>query len=159
MEVITLNKRKTNRLLKGIIGTTVALSGLTACSSNVQEELLSVPEETNANPQTSPTEPPPSPEEADCETWTWDEEAGVYQCAEEGSENYGHYYSGGSWFPTIAAFMAGRALGGSGINNNNNAANNPNQPNQNNASNQQPNRTDQVSNPRSGMGSGGIFGG
>ncbi|OLO26538.1 hypothetical protein BTR23_22875 [Alkalihalophilus pseudofirmus] len=173
-----MRKPKTDKLLKGIVGTSVALFGLTACSTNSQEQLFSVPEETNTQ-AASPTTTPPSPDEADCDTWTWDAEAEVYQCVQEESENYGHYYSGGSWFPTIAAFMAGQALGRGGATNanlnndrrqdpNTGATNTQQSVNQNNQNNQtttgqQTNRSNtnsgQVTNSRSGMGSGGTFGG
>ncbi|WP_096200583.1 hypothetical protein [Bacillus sp. FJAT-45350] len=163
-----MQKRKTDKLLKGIIGTSFAIASLTACSTSTQHM---PPEQTYTGGQASPSNTPPSPDEADCDTWKWDEEGEVYQCVQEGSENYGNYYSGGSWFPTIAAFMAGRALGSSS--NNNNAIRNqsPSQqqasPNTNSNTNQQVNQsntnrstnTNQVSNSRSGMGSGGSFGG
>ncbi|MCM3760247.1 hypothetical protein M3212_05520 [Alkalihalobacillus oceani] len=154
-----MKKPKTDRLLKGLVGSSVALLGVTGCSQGIQEEFFSVV------PETEEVEPDPaalpSPEEADCQTWTWDEEAQGYQCAEEGNENYGHYYYGGVWFPTIAAFMAGRAMGGGSGQVRQPAPNRPDQnvnqpPRQDNDQQRTPNR---ATNPRSGMGSGGSFGG
>ncbi|MEC2073895.1 DUF1190 domain-containing protein [Alkalihalophilus marmarensis] len=159
-----MNKPKTDRLLKGIIGTSFALASLSACYSPQTEDLVNIP-------QTSPEEPPPSPEETGCEVWTWDAEAEAYQCAEEGSEHHGHYYAGGSWFPTFAAFMAGRALGSAGsspvtnqrqdsstsTNTQTNQQSNQNQ--QTNQQNQSQQNNNQTTNSRSGMGGGGFFGG
>ncbi|MFC0469862.1 hypothetical protein ACFFHM_04760 [Halalkalibacter kiskunsagensis] len=156
-----MKKPKTDKLLKGFLGSSVALFGLTACSQGAQEELFSVPAEPEEEFQ--PETEPPSPEEADCDTWTWDEEAQGYQCVEEGNANHGHYYHGGSWFPTIAAFMAGRAMGGGGGGGqvrqpatNPRTDQNVNQPRQDNNQQRSPSR---ATNPRSGMGGGGIFGG
>ncbi|WP_368503903.1 hypothetical protein AB3N04_17540 [Alkalihalophilus sp. As8PL] len=161
-----MNKPKTDRLLKGVIGTSFALASLTACSTSSTQELVSVPENENVS---TATEEPPSPQETGCETWTWDAEAEAYQCVEEGSEHNGHYYAGGSWFPTFAAFMAGRALGGAGTssggaNQRQDATPNSNQQtNQNQQSTQQnqsnSNSNNQSTNSRSGMGGGGFFGG
>ncbi|ARK32684.1 hypothetical protein [Halalkalibacter krulwichiae] len=154
-----MTKPKTDKLLKGLLSSSVALMGLTACSPAAQEELFQTP--TEPDPNVQPDAGPPSPEEADCDTWKWDEEAEGYQCVQEGNENYGHYYYGGSWFPTIAAFMAGRAMGGGGGGTRvrepattPRTDQNVNQPNLN--QNQQPGR---ATNPRSGMGGGGSFGG
>jgi hypothetical protein len=152
-------KPKTDKLLKGFLGSSVALFGLTGCSPGMQDELFSVPAE--PEPDYQPETELPPPEEADCDTWTWDEEAEGYKCAEEGNENYGHYYHGGMWFPTIAAFMAGRAMGG-GRQVRQPATTNPgndknvSQPRQDNNEQRSPNR---ATNPRSGMGGGGSFGG
>ncbi|MEB1807045.1 MAG: DUF1190 domain-containing protein [Bacillaceae bacterium] len=171
-----MRKPKTDKLLKGIVGTSVALLGLAGCSTSSQEELFSVPEESQTHNQVVNPGPPPSPDEADCDTWTWDAEGEVYQCVQEGSENYGHYYSGGSWFPTIAAFMAGQAIGRNSTNQSNvnntqrrqepaGTTTNQQRVNQNNqtTTGQQTNRSStnsgQVTNSRSGMGSGGSFGG
>jgi hypothetical protein len=163
-----MNKPKTDRLLKGVIGTSFALASLTACSTSSTQELVSVPENENVS---TPAQEPPSPRETGCETWTWDAEAEAYQCVEEGSEHNGHYYAGGSWFPTFAAFMAGRALGGAGTGTSSREANQrqdatPNsnqQTNQNQQSTQQnqsnSNSNNQSTNSRSGMGGGGFFGG
>jgi hypothetical protein len=157
--VLNMMKPKTDKLLRGLLGSSVALMGLTACSPAAIDELISAPAETEPNVQPDPAEGPPSPEEADCHTWTWDEEAEGYQCAEEGNENYGHYYYGGSWFPTIAAFMAGRAMGGGGGTRQPAVTTprtdqNVNQPNPN-----QQRNPNQAGSPRSGMGGGGSFGG
>ncbi|GAE33690.1 hypothetical protein [Halalkalibacter akibai] len=156
-------KPKTDKLLKGLLSSSVALMGLTACSPAMQEELFQTPAEPDPTVQPDP-DLLPSPEEADCDTWTWDEEAEGYQCVEQGNQNYGHYYYGGSWFPTIAAFMAGRAMagGGGGTRTRQPAVTQPgrdtnvNQPNPNQ---QQPRSPNQAGNPRSGMGGGGTFGG
>ncbi|WP_157796523.1 hypothetical protein [Bacillus sp. FJAT-45037] len=166
-----MRKPKTDRLLMGVVGTSMALASLAACSTSSTEELVGFP---NSETATTNTSTPPSPEETGCETWTWDAEAEAYQCVEEGSENNGHYYSNGSWFPTIAAFMAGRALGGagssSGVTNqrqdgttNNNQQTNQNRTTNTNQSTTSPNQSNQNStqstNSRSGMGGGGFFGG
>ncbi|WP_165763878.1 hypothetical protein [Halalkalibacter urbisdiaboli] len=162
-----MKKPKTDQLLKGVIGTSFALTSLTACSTASNDPLFSVPVEEAPTNSAAPEELPPSPEEADCDTWKWDEEAEGYQCAEEGSEHHGHYYYGGSWFPTIAAFMAGRAMGGkTGSGTVNREKKNVTQPNPNTGNKDttttNPSKnpsTSPGSNPRSGMGGGGSFGG
>ncbi|MCL7747993.1 hypothetical protein [Halalkalibacter alkaliphilus] len=159
-----MNKPKTDKLLKGLVGSSVALFGLTGCAPGLQDELMSVPAEPEANVQ--PDTGPPSPEEADCDTWQWDEEAEGYQCVEPGNENHGHYYYGGMWFPTIAAFMAGRATAGGARGGGGGQVRQPatgtqpdqnvTQPRQDQNQTRTPNR---ATNPRSGMGGGGSFGG
>ncbi|GAE28216.1 hypothetical protein JCM9140_4426 [Halalkalibacter wakoensis JCM 9140] len=159
-----MNKPKTDKLLKGLVGSSVALFGLTGCSPGLQEELLSVPAEPDPEVNVQPDAGPPSPDEADCDTWQWDEEAEGYQCVEPGNENHGHYYYGGMWFPTIAAFMAGRATAGGARGGTqagrpatgNQPDQNVNQPRQDQNQTRSPNR---ATNPRSGMGGGGSFGG
>ncbi|MFC0561010.1 DUF1190 domain-containing protein [Halalkalibacter alkalisediminis] len=149
-------KPKTDKLLKGLLGSSVALMGLTACSPATQEELFSAPAEPDPNVQ--PDLGPPSPDEADCDTWKWDEEAEGYQCVEDGNPNRGHYYYGGMWFPTMAAFMAGRAMGGGGTRQP--AVTTPRtDPNVSQPNPNQQRNPNQATNPRSGMGGGGTFGG
>ena len=151
-----MKKPKTDKLLKGLLSSSVALMGLTACSP----ELFATPAEPDPNVQPDP-DLLPSPEEADCDTWRWDEEAQGYQCVEQGNENYGHYYYGGMWFPTIAAFLAGRATAGGGATRPRQPAVTPprTDPNVNQPNPNQPRNPGQVTNPRSGMGGGGGFGG
>lgn len=155
-----MRKPKTDKLLKGIVGTSVALASLTGCGVT-RHDLIGVPEYRTG---TEVVEVPelPDPREADCDTWTWDEEAEGYQCAQQNSPRYGHYYYGGMWFPTLAAFMAGRATA-PGVTNRS-----PNQqvtqPRTNPGTNTQVTQprtgtNTQVTSPRSGMGSGGSYGG
>lgn len=117
-----MKKSKTDKLLKGIFGTSLALSTLSGCG----DELTSI--------QENETSLLPPAEEADCDTWEWDEEEEVYQCVEHDSPRYGHYYSGGNWFPTKSKFSTWKAKVGSSIKSG-------------------------VTNARSGMGSGGYTGG
>ncbi|MEB1808358.1 MAG: hypothetical protein LPK26_13880 [Bacillaceae bacterium] len=151
-----MKKPKTDKLLKGLLSSSVAFVGLTACSPGLPDELFSTPAEPDPRAQPDPNLLP-SPEEADCDTWTWDEEAEGYQCVEEGNVRYGHYYYGGMWFPTMAAFLAGRASAGGGTRTRQPAVTPPrtdgnvNQPTQP--------RNPDATNPRSGMGGGGRFGG
>ena len=158
-----MRKPKTDKLLKGIVGTSLALATLSGCGVN-RHDLTAVPDYRNANTEVTEVPALPSPSEADCDTWKWDEEAEGYQCAQVGSERHGHYYHGGSWFPTMAAFMAGRMTAGSGssgsagITNRNNSSTNQQvtQPRTNTNTNT---GTSVNSSSRSGMGSGGSFGG
>lgn len=150
-------KPKTDKLLKGLLSSSVALMGLTACSPAAQEELFATPAE--PDPAISPDAGPPSPDEADCDTWKWDEEAEGYQCAEEGNPNRGQYYYGGMWFPTMAAFMAGRAMGGGGGTRQPAVTNPRTDPNVNQPNPNQQRNPGRATNPRSGMGGGGSFGG
>ncbi|MCT8138101.1 hypothetical protein H1D32_10250 [Anaerobacillus sp. CMMVII] len=103
-----MRKPKTDKLLKGIVGTSLALVTVTGCGVN-RHELTAIPDYRTGNPEISEAPALPSPEEADCDTWKWDEEAEGYQCFQESSQRYGHYYFGGMWFPTMAAFIAGRS--------------------------------------------------
>lgn len=166
-----MKKPKTDRLLKGIIGTSFAITSLTACSTSSQQELFTAPSEDHTSQASTPVSPP-SPDEADCDTWKWDAENEVYQCVQEGSAHHGHYYHGGSWFPTIAAFMAGQAMGRSAgstqvrqdtTNSNQQRVNSTNQQRTNqqvsSPNTSQTGSSNQVSNARSGMGGGGVFGG
>jgi hypothetical protein len=153
-----MKKPKTDKLLKGIVGTSLALATLSGCGVN-RHELTSIPDYSSGPIEVTETSELPSPGETDCDTWKWDEEAQGYQCYQEGSQRYGHYYHGGSWFPTMAAFIAGRATAGSGgsagITNRNNSSTNQQvtQPRTNT------NNNTSVTNSRSGMGSGGSYGG
>lgn len=140
-----MKKPKTDRLLKGLLSSSVAFMGLAGCTPALQEELFSTPAMPDPNVQQDPNLLP-SPEETDCDTWRWDEEAEGYLCVEQGNERYGHYYYGGMWFPTMAAFMAGRIAAGGGTRQ-------PavTQPRTDPNVNRNPNR---VTNPRSGIGGG-----
>ncbi|WP_096200396.1 hypothetical protein [Bacillus sp. FJAT-45350] len=149
-----MRKPKTDKLLKGLLSSSMALMGLAACSPALEDELLSPPPDPETNVQPDP-DLLPSPEEADCDTWQWDEEAEGYQCVEQGNENYGHYYYGGMWFPTIAAFMAGRATAGGGTRTRQPAVTPPRTDPNVNPNPQQPRNPT----PRSGIGRGGGFGG
>ncbi|WP_161568378.1 hypothetical protein [Anaerobacillus alkaliphilus] len=157
-----MRKPKTDKLLKGIVGTTVALASLSGCGVT-RHDLVGIPEYRNDNVEVVEVPALPSPEEADCDTWTWDEEAEGYQCAQPNSPRHGHYYYGGMWFPTVAAFMAGRATAGgrTGTGVTNRTTPPPNQqvtqPRTN--TNTSPNTGNITTNPRSGMGGGGTFGG
>ncbi len=155
-----MRKPKTDKLLKGIVGTSVALAAISGCGVN-RHDLIGIPEHRE---DVAVVEVPelPNPEEADCDTWTWDAEAEGYQCAQQNSPRYGHYYYGGMWFPTVAAFMAGRATAGgrTGTGVNNRTTTSPNQqvtqPRTNTNTNPS---TGNINNSRSGMGGGGTFGG
>ncbi|MGO4889763.1 hypothetical protein ACJ2A9_18615 [Anaerobacillus sp. MEB173] len=153
-----MKKPKTDKLLRGLLSSSVAFMGLAGCSPAIQDELFSPPAMPDPNVQPDP-DLLPTPEEADCDTWKWDEEAEGYQCAEQGNENYGHYYYGGMWFPTMAAFMAGRATAGGGTRTRQPGVTTPRTDPNVNPDRQQTRNPNQVTNPRSGIGGGGNIGG
>jgi hypothetical protein len=67
---------KTKKLLTGAVASIFAV-GLTGCSS---QDL------------------PPLPEGTDCNDWEWDNDSGVWECDDNDSRYYGHFFYGGKLF-------------------------------------------------------------
>ncbi|MCU7667205.1 hypothetical protein [Bacillus thuringiensis] len=67
---------KTKKLMMGIISGMAAI-GLSGCANNV----------------------PPKPKDSECKNWKFDKKDGVYECRENHSAHYGHYYYGGTYYP------------------------------------------------------------
>lgn len=142
-----MRKPKTDKLLKGIVGTGLAVATLTGCGN----ELTAIPEYADTEYHEAQL---PSPGETDCDSWMWDDEDGAYQCIEENSGSYGHYYYGGKWYKTKSAFKTAKAnLGTTVTNRNSTQTNQVTQPKTNT------NNNSTITNSRSGMGSGGSYGG
>jgi uncharacterized membrane protein YgcG len=69
---------KTNKLLTGIISATM----ITAAGCGNNESL------------------PPVPEDTDCGDWEWEADEGVWECDDDYSSHYGHYFYGGRFYST-----------------------------------------------------------
>ncbi|MGM7723250.1 hypothetical protein [uncultured Metabacillus sp.] len=76
--------KKTNKLLTGIISATMMT--ISGCSNN--ESL------------------PPVPEGTDCDDWEWEADEGVWECDDDTSSHYGHYYYGGKFYNSKSSLTA-----------------------------------------------------
>ena len=81
--------KKTKKLLSGIVSTAM-ITGLTACSDNSSR--------------------PPVPDDASCDDWEWDANDGVWECDDEDSQRYGHYFYGGSYYSSKKNLHASSAF-------------------------------------------------
>jgi hypothetical protein len=77
---------KTKKLLTGIISATMITA--TGCS----DESL-----------------PPVPEGTDCGDWEWEADEGVWECDDNDSSHYGHFYYGGKMFSSKSSLKTNSA--------------------------------------------------
>ncbi|WP_080847951.1 aminotransferase yhxA [Cytobacillus gottheilii] len=68
---------KTKLVMAGITATALTI-GLSGCSSQA--------------------EVPPPPTDTDCDDWEWDDDDGVYECDDDHSRHYGHFFYGGTFY-------------------------------------------------------------
>ncbi|MBU7591624.1 MULTISPECIES: hypothetical protein [Metabacillus] len=78
---------KTNKLLTGIISATM----ITAAGCGNNESL------------------PPVPEDTDCGDWEWEADEGVWECDDDYSSHYGHYFYGGRFYSTKSSLKTSSA--------------------------------------------------
>ncbi|KAA0545280.1 hypothetical protein FZW96_18050 [Bacillus sp. BGMRC 2118] len=76
---------KTKRLLAGITAAVVAGS-LVGCSDEADR--------------------PAPPTDTDCDDWEWDNSDGVWECDDNSSRYYGHYFYGGGFFRNKSALYS-----------------------------------------------------
>lgn len=69
---------KTRLVMVGISATALTF-GLTGCNS-------------------SSADAPAPPNDTDCDDWEWDSDDGVWECDDDRSSHYGHYYYGGKFY-------------------------------------------------------------
>lgn len=78
--------KKTQWLITGVLTSLVA-GTLSACSDDL----------------------PPRPEDSSCTDWEWDDEQGVWQCDDHDSRYYGHYFYGGTYYPSKSSLLKSSA--------------------------------------------------
>lgn len=78
--------KKTTKVMAGI-SSTALMFGLTGCGPSVGADL------------------PPVPEGTDCADWEWDMDDGVWECDDNNSQYFGHYFYGGKLFKTKSALF------------------------------------------------------
>lgn len=78
---------KTSKLLTGII----SASMITAAGCGNNQSL------------------PPVPEDSDCGDWEWEADEGVWECDDDYSSHYGHYYYGGKYYSTKSSLKSSSA--------------------------------------------------
>ncbi|WP_273123817.1 hypothetical protein ACNRWW_06040 [Metabacillus sp. HB246100] len=84
-----MGQNKTKKLVTGIVSATMITATATGCGN---EEAL-----------------PPVPEGSDCEDWEWEADEGVWECDDDDSRYFGHYYYGGAFFPSKSKLKASSA--------------------------------------------------
>ncbi|KGM44621.1 hypothetical protein P9D43_10125 [Neobacillus niacini] len=77
--------KKTQWLISGVLTSLMAGTTLAGCS---QAQDL-----------------PPVPEDTDCADWEWDDDEGVWQCDDNRSSHYGHFFYGGMFFHSRSALL------------------------------------------------------
>lgn len=97
--ILSLGKRgeymsKTRRMMVGITSTALVL-GMAGCSSNAEEYTYS-------------EDIPDPPEDSSCSDWEWDAEDGVWECDDDSSGYYGHYFYGGRYYKGKTALHASK---------------------------------------------------
>ena len=76
---------KTKKVMAGI-SSTVLMLGLVGCGSDYEsQDIPSVPQDTG------------------CTDWEWDMDDGVWECDDNSSGYYGHYYYGGRYYKNKTA--------------------------------------------------------
>ncbi|WP_147532075.1 aminotransferase yhxA [Bacillus marasmi] len=78
---------KTNKIIAGISSTALVI-GLAGCGDS---------------------DLPPEPDDYDCDEWEWDYDDGVWECDDEYSGYYGHYYYGGSYYSSKSSLYNNKA--------------------------------------------------
>lgn len=79
--------KKTKKLLTGIISAAMVTVG-SGCG---QQSL------------------PPLPEDENCKDWEWEDDEGVWECDDDDSTYYGHYFYGGKYYSTKKLLSASSA--------------------------------------------------
>jgi hypothetical protein len=74
--------KKTQWLITGVL-TTLVTGTLSGCSDDL----------------------PPKPEDTACADWDWDDEQGVWQCDDNDSRYYGHFFYGGSYYRSKSSLL------------------------------------------------------
>lgn len=98
---------KTRKVMSGISATALMM-GLSGCNDNSQ----AIPDrDWDQDSSTGSGEDwssdqgqdrPPVPEGTDCSDWEWDDEDGVWECDDNNSPYFGHYFFGGMFFANRA---------------------------------------------------------
>ncbi|MGD6816640.1 hypothetical protein [Metabacillus sp. 84] len=79
--------RKTERMMKQVLVTATAsifAIGMSGCSSQSADR-------------------PDPPDDQSCDDWEWDNELEVWECDDDRSPHYGHFFYGGAFFATANA--------------------------------------------------------
>lgn len=76
---------KTKKLMVGITSTAL-MFGLGGCNS-ASEEI------------------PAPPDDNSCSDWEWDADDGVWECDDDSSSHYGHYFFGGRYYKSKSALL------------------------------------------------------
>jgi hypothetical protein len=74
--------KKTQWLITGVL-TTLVTGTLSGCSDDL----------------------PPKPEDTACADWDWDDEQGVWQCDDNNSRYYGHFFYGGAFYRSKSSLL------------------------------------------------------
>ncbi|MGM9986459.1 MAG: hypothetical protein ACI35O_04435 [Bacillaceae bacterium] len=99
--------KKTTKLLVGL--NVAAASVLAGCGSlsGTENPVYEEHQSADENKEISNKDMPPEVE--GCEQLRYDEDEDVWVCDDQESPRYGHYYYGGSFFPTLALLYASSA--------------------------------------------------
>jgi hypothetical protein len=81
---------KTKKIVAGISSTALAF-GLSGCGTNSADL-------------------PPVPDDNACGDWEWDDDDGVWECDDENSSYYGHYFYGGHYYRSKSHLYKNKAF-------------------------------------------------
>lgn len=86
---------KTKNVLLGVTTTALTLV-LAGCNSTNNY---------SNNNQYSNGSIPPQPTDASCRNWDWDSDDGLWECDDQNSSHFGHYYYGGSYYRSVNGLL------------------------------------------------------
>jgi len=98
---------KTKKVMAGIT-TTALLLGLSGCGPSSQDSYIDEDDSEAVSQPQQDIEPlaqdniPPAPTDSECSDWNWDMDDGVWECNDNSSSHFGHYYHGSRYYGSKA---------------------------------------------------------